>query len=289
MKRKIIGAVKNIESFVAINMPPTQLQRVLVRIIKEEDWAHRNLADEIAEEWLATFSSELQKRAEYERQRSKVSVFEFNSVSEQHIQGSCFIEPRNSPQERESKIKRANCVHIAEILKETTDDQFEELCANILELWHVESPIRTQRNADHGIDFFGKMTFRQFFGDSQISSGAEKQFKIWFVGQAKNYSASAVSTTEIREFVGSVDLARSKNFATLCDPLPELQIRAYDPVCYLFFTTGSFSEHAVRLLRRSGVVAMDGDQLATFLADRGIGIKRGRFDKAAFEKWAYRD
>lgn len=149
----------------------------------------------------------------------------------------------------------------------------------------MEEEFVSRRSADQGVDFFGRVPFGEIMKPSAIGSGAERQLKLWLVGQAKNYSASQVSTKDIRELVGSVNLARSKTYAGSIDPLSKLEMRTCDPVFFLFFTTGKLSKDAWSLLSKSGVVAMDGAQLAVFLADHGVGVVNGRFDEVEFRNW----
>lgn len=85
--------------------------------------------------------------------------------------------------------------------------------------------------------------------------------------------------------VGSVSLAKSKIYAGSKDPLSNLQMRACDPVFFLFFTTGNISRDALDLLNKSGVVAMNGEQLAMFLADHGVGLLDGQFNDLEFRNW----
>ncbi|SMX81870.1 hypothetical protein BSP239C_01428 [Brevibacterium sp. 239c] len=105
------------------------------------------------------------------------------------------------------------------------------------------------------------------------------------VGQAKHYQKTKVSTPDLRELVGSVQLARAKAFADDGRALQGLDLRACDPVFYLFFTTGTITLDGYKLLKASGVVSMDGAQLAAFLADNDIGITDGDFDESAAKSW----
>jgi hypothetical protein len=59
------------------------------------------------------------------------------------------------------------------------------------------------------------------------------------VGQAKHYQAMQSGTPDIRAVVGSIDLARGKAFGSASDKYPDLYIRVYDPVFYLFFRPGT--------------------------------------------------
>lgn len=57
----------------------------------------------------------------------------------------------------------------------------------------------------------------------------------------------------------------------------------------LFFTTGEISADGWDLCRKSGVVAMDGEMLASFLADKDIAIEDNgitkSFDADRFIDW----
>jgi restriction endonuclease Mrr len=65
----------------------------------------------------------------------------------------------------------------------------------------------------------------------------------------------------------------------------KLKVRPCDPVFHLFFTTSRLSADAWELLDQSGVVGMDGEMLAAFLADREIGCSPSGFDALLFGAW----
>ncbi len=112
------------------------------------------------------------------------------------------------------------------------------------------------------------------------------------MGQAKHYIDAKVATPDLRELVGSVNLATARAFAGL-DPekYTDLSIRIADPVFMLFFTTGEISTDGWRLSDKSGIVAMDGEMLAAFMADHDIALvtENGekRFSVDEFKKWLY--
>lgn len=281
-------AAKLIDSYVPIDMPPCLAKSVLKRIIEGEEWAEGDAVGEYAEQWLSRFVKGLRSRVAVDQSQSKICTFEFNSVNEAYLQGSCFEEPSNTPDEKVAKRRRLNSVHYQEVFKGICNLGFEKLCARIIGLWEVESEFCTRASADQGIDFFGRIPVGELIRPSAIGPGAERQLKVWCVGQAKNYNATQVSTKDIRELVGSINLARSKAYAGSKDPLAQLQMRACDPVFFLFFTTGSISRDARDLLQKAGVVAMDGNQLAMFLADNSVGLdENGVFSKENFLGWAF--
>ena len=84
-----------------------------------------------------------------------------------------------------------------------------------------------------------------------------------------------------------MSLAKSKAYAGAKDPLAQLQMRNCDPVFYLFFTTGTISRDARDLLKKAGVIAMDGIQLAVFLADNNVAVVNGSFDQQTFNAWIH--
>lgn len=108
---------------------------------------------------------------------------------------------------------------------------------------------------------------------------------VWMVGQAKHYQKTQVSTPDLRELVGSVQLARAKAFADGGAALQGLDLKVCDPVFYLFFTTGTISRDGYKLLDASGMISMNGAQIAAFLADNDIGVVQGVFDTAAAVVW----
>jgi hypothetical protein len=258
-------------------------------MIEHFEVASADAAIEVAERWHTRFKIQLQKRLLLEYQKAKIFCCEFCPTSDDHIQGSCFISPLCSEQEAQERNLRSNKKHYTEAFSTLTNDEFEVLCSRVLSLWKVEREFVSRRSADQGVDFFGRVPFGEVLKASLIGNGAERQLKIWLVGQAKNYHASQVSTKEIRELVGSVNLARSKTYARSKDPLADLEMRTCDPVFFLFFTTGSISKDAFNLLSKAGIVAMDGDQLAVFLADHGVGLGPDkRFSGDIFRAWAFK-
>lgn len=108
---------------------------------------------------------------------------------------------------------------------------------------------------------------------------------VWLVGQAKHYKATQSGTPELRELVGAIELGRAKVFGSTTSPLDGMDIRVADPVFALFITTGSISSNGWHLLKRSGVIGLDGEMVAAFLADRGVGMDGNKFANVKFMEW----
>lgn len=150
----------------------------------------------------------------------------------------------------------------------------------------------TPHSIDEGIDFYGVLNLSDLSNKSSkpIFPIFESSLKVWLIGQAKHYQKTKVATPDIREFVGSTNLGRSKVYSSVdSDKYKDLDIKVCDPVFMLFFTTGEISSFGWRLVRRSGVIAMDGERLATFLADKGIGVtdngEESNFSQEKFNDW----
>jgi hypothetical protein len=138
---------------------------------------------------------------------------------------------------------------------------------------------------DQGIDFFGQLSLGGRLDNASVLPSVDRKLKVWMVGQAKHYQKTQVATPDLRELVGSIQLAKAKAFADGGVALQGLDMKVCDPVFYLFFTTGTISRDGYVLLKESGMNYMNGSQVATFLADNGIGMIEGRFDDVSARAW----
>jgi hypothetical protein len=278
-------AARLIHTVLPVVSPPRPTIDVLGDIIRSQGWFVGADADDKAEEWLPRFIQRLEFIVAENVGEGRYLSFAFNSSGTAHLQGYCFCEPGDTEEIKSSKRKRANTISIFEHFKTIDDRQFEFLCGKVLGLLNVETPFVSKASADHGIDFFGRVKFGDMLKASLLHQGAEKNLHMWLVGQAKHYPESKVSTKEIRELVGSVELARANVFAGTSDPLRDLTAKLCDPIIYLFFTTGRFTRDSKELMSKAGVVSFTGLQIAQFLADRSIGLVVDNFDVGSFNAW----
>lgn len=252
--------------------------------------SNRWLGDEgAAREWAEglqrRFLDELRKQHNDLTSLGRFVPFAFNSSSEYMLQGAAFIEPADSEAVRGAKQRRARLSAYVIALEELAPLRFEALCAGVLGLLNVKRPMLTSRSSDEGIDFYGRLDIGTSIFPNDPYPTIQKQLSVWMVGQAKRYLTMQVSTPDIRELVGSIELARARAFGGQGEKYADLKLRLCDPIFYLFFTTGRISGDGWRLLERSGVVAMDGAMLASFFADREVGVFEGAFDDGSFQDW----
>lgn len=270
-----------------LDAPPEPLEDVIERIVaKHPEWGVE------AEEKAALWASNVQKRLEKHWKESlaagKQPRFAFNSVSDYKIQGGCFVEPCDTPEVQEQKRRRIRWRDYYDFLRLLTPDHFELVCTRILGLIGVPKPFLTPYRKDQGIDFFGMMSIADLTGHGALFPVFESDLILWLLGQAKHYPDAKISTPDIRALAGSAFLGRVRAFPKEGE-LPHLTVRACDPIIMLFFTTGQISADGWALCRRAGIVAMDGEMLAAFLADKQVGLEGEgelrRFSLEVFSKW----
>jgi hypothetical protein len=269
-----------------LDSKPMNIVDHIGRILIEKGWeSNTTNAREKAESWKNQTLTWLRREISSLSEVGRPSRICFNSSSDYMIQGSCFIEPKDSPDVQESKIRRLRSDAFYNLLLDINPGDFEKLCGKLIQFFGVENPTVTRKSADEGIDFFGKLTLESLFFPQDLTPTIQRQLTIWLVGQAKRYIESQSGTGEIRDLVGAVQLGRAQVFGSSESPYPTLKIRVSDPVFTLLITTGRFSANAWKLLNRSGVIGMDGEMLAAFLSDREAGIITDKIEKDAFLTW----
>jgi hypothetical protein len=151
---------------------------------------------EKAAQWDSGFREHLRRQLEASHQHSRPSRFEFNSSSDDYIQGSCFPEPGDSVTLRTAKERRAQYTTLESFLASLTNRQFEAVCKGILDLVGCAPAFLTRRANDQGIDFFGRLSLQGRLAQIYELSGIDRSMSAWLVGQAKHYSGRA-STPEL--------------------------------------------------------------------------------------------
>lgn len=287
MRRGPAAVAAILQERIHLKAPPVRVRELTTRILLEKQWSDSEAeAEETAESWEAQILARLQREHNTLAEQGRMSRFAFNSSDDRMIQGACFPEPRDDEVTLERKDRRSRAADYLAAFDSLNPSEFELLCGRLLELFGVDEPTVTRRSADEGIDFYGRLAFENVFFREDLSSNLQRQMGVWLVGQAKLLGATQAGTPLIRELVGSISLARSGTFGSRTAPHAGLDIRVADPVFALFITSGSLSGDAWRLLQRSGVIGMDGEMLAAFLADRSAGIGAdGTLTMEGFRSW----
>lgn len=286
MKPRIRHAVRNLIATFPVDSPPMPAIDWLARIYSSNN-QDANLADarEFAEKYEQEFLTDLRAEVSQLNRLGRFCPVEFNNSSENLLQGVAFIAPRDARDVKTQKKHRAQYKEYEAEIAQLDPGDFEALCAGLLATLGVDEPKLTPGSRDEGIDFYGHLSLESRILPKKLFSGVESQLKVWMVGQAKRYRTTQVSTSDIRNLVGAVDLAKGHAYGATDKKYQQLRLRVCDPVFYLFFTTGTISLDGWQLLERSGVVGMDGHMIAAFLADQKIGAVRGKYSRSMFVKW----
>ncbi|WP_197073537.1 restriction endonuclease [Frigoribacterium sp. MEB024] len=210
----------------------------------------------------------IEYQADSER-RGLTWQFELYGSNDEYLRGASAADPTLSEAERQTRARRAHARTIRTTLTSLTAPEFEIACTGILRIMGCADPHTSSQGNDGGIDFYGRLELEGRLDNFSTYGGFDRRVGLWLIGQAKHYPTRNIQTAHIRELVGSVELARTKG---AIHTWPGLHLRPFDAVIQVFFTTGDFSSGSNKLIDNSGLVAMNGDQLATFLADAGLGL-----------------
>lgn len=286
MRQGPLSAAKILLETVPLDSRPAAVIDLITQIVVDQKWVtDHSVAREKAEQWQREILNYLRNNQNALLEIGIPCRIAFNSSSEYMIQGACFIEPRDTEETRQSKLRRLRSEQYYQLLLGITPEQFEILCGKLIGLIGVQDPVVTRRSADEGIDFYGHLSFDSLFFPQDLTPTIQKQLCIWIVGQAKRNISTQSGTAEIRDLVGAVSLGRAHTFGSVHQPYSDLKIRLSDPVFVLLITTSSISANAWNLIKRSGVIGMDGEMVAAFLADREAGLGPEGLSREAFLEW----
>jgi hypothetical protein len=272
---------------VTIDSPPCDIRGILIEVFRETyPGKPESEISELAEKGVPSVISAV---LEDNNNRSLSGIpkrIELNSSSEDYLQGAAYIEGKEPEPLRELKTRRAQLGIYETFLRSITFGEFEKLCMKILSELGVENIRITKKTRDQGIDFFGNLPLYKHIFPDDINPTIQKQLRVWVIGQAKRYSRTTVSTPELRELVGSVELAIGKAFPDYATgDFTDLKVRVCDPVLYIFMTTGEISKDSWELKNKSGIILINSAILAGFLADRNIALLNGEVSEDDLKSW----
>lgn len=262
---------------------PEALVTLIARELEHADGLSAGLAAERAEVIAERTLTVIRKMHDTHVEKNMFKAYTFNSSDDSFLQGIFFVEPQDDEETAASKNRRSQLLEVRGALECLTPEGFERLCKAILTSFDPLSCDLTKYRSDQGIDFYAKVRWLPPLLSGAVDIEVFSRFDIWIVGQAKRYLDSKVSTPDLRELVGAVELARAGAYSLAGDRYPDLKMRLCDPVYYLFMTTGDLSSETVELAGRSGVIALDGFGVSELVAHMNLGFSAdGLFDEALF-------
>lgn len=138
------------------------------------------------------------------------------------------------------------------VLDQIDDREFEKLCACMLIELGCKPVYLTGESHDQGVDGFGYY---------DVSCRGVPAYRGLVFVQAKHFKKCVISSKDIREYVGSIELARDGIWATLKAKYPSLTCLKYTPFSLVYVTSGRVKKTVEVLGRKSGVIVFTGDDL----------------------------
>ncbi len=289
---KIAAIVDRLEQLIGIDGIP----RPLIDAIVSDGQANGGLLEiqaiERAENIRLSVTGEIRKRAQIADDTGRSTILTIVGVTSDMVAGFCHVLNTDHPQIAEAKRQRRQVQALSDAIRKLSFNDFELFGARVLAAIGASNAKITPHSGDQGIDFFGQLSLGQFQSVPLPFVRLSHDVVFSFMGQAKHYPTRALGPETVRELVGAVSLARTKTFSAENDDLfPGLILKPFSPVVIFLFTTGRLSKGATKLAEAAGIIARSGDQLATFLADKGVGTVNGpsgpTFDHQTFLEWLH--
>lgn len=144
-----------------------------------------------------------------------------------------------------------NSLLVAEAFITLTPAELEIFACRILLELGCSKVYLTPASHDQGLDGFGYIS-------SNINSRVFEEVLVFI--QAKHYEED-ISSINIREYVGSVELARDKIWALLKDRYPQLKVKKYTPFRLVYLTSGHIKRTTKILCESAGIDILCRDDL----------------------------
>lgn len=276
------GALAYVQQAVGLDAPPVRIAELVEAYLTKEVGPAG--ATEQVEAYARRVAVVMAREYEDSITSRKDPWFSYNSSSPDYVQGLCYAEPRDPGPIRAAKANRLGVLPFKTALQGLSFSQFEDVCAAALSLLGAREFRVTERTRDQGIDFYGYVLVGDLEGSAIPFFKFTDNMKLWLVGQAKHYVGGKVQAPELRNLVGSLNLARHKEYSSSTSLTTGLHLRSGDPAFALFLTSGTYTRDAVSLAQSSGVVTKDIDDIAKLLADRAVG--RAATGPEALAEWA---
>ena len=269
-RNEVDWLVERISEAIGPSGAPVFLHDCAAKVALEASFAKSlDEAFEVVEPILETIRVRLVELQDLAENRGTSWHIEVYGSESEWIRGSSFEDLSLDLVERGARIRRAFMSEVKKALKELSYQEFEAASTSVLRLLGCKDPTTSPQTDDGGIDFYGKLELKGRLNTPLPLGGIDARANVWLIGQAKHYPTRPIQPGVIRELVGSIELARTQSAIHSWDGL---MLRAFDATKILIFTTGWFSSGSLNLLANTGALSMDGDQLATFLCDAGVGF-----------------
>lgn len=245
-------------------------------------------AIELAASRRAAIFKIINDRHEAAQSKGLVHTLEISGSFRSRVGGAGKPSPTDDVKVTLAKQGRRQVAAIIERIRALTASEFEQFGAAMVRSLGASISERTRQTGDQGIDFVGTTRLGELLDHPQHIFRLAHDMQIDFIGQAKHYPNRTLQSSTVRELVGSLELARSRHFSSgKFKLLEDLSLKSFSPVFALLITTGRVSSGAREVAEKSGIIIRSGEQIATYLADLGVGIvpTTGEFSEVEFIDW----
>jgi restriction endonuclease Mrr len=261
-----------VEAAVGFQGPPRSLREVLEAEMRGHFRQLPIRAAEQAERLEERVRQRITEKQQEMENAGTIPVVIIHHASIRRVAGSCWVDPIDTEAVAAAKQGRVHVQQILAALRALTPDQFERFGSRILRELGAERVQVTRRSGDNGVDFYGFLSLGGIMQHPPAICQLAHNIQLLFAGQAKHYPNSAIGPATIREMIGAIALARFQVYSSEPDFFEAFKLLPYNPLLALLFTTGRFTKGAMEIADSAGVIARSGEQLATFLADRNVGM-----------------
>lgn len=285
----LMELLNRVEVSVGLQGPPRALREVL----EQEMLGHFQIvairAAEQAERWEDRVRQRIIEKQREMENAGTIPVVILHHASNRRVVGSCWVDPIDTAAIAAAKQGRVHVQQVLTALRALTASEFELFGSRILRELGAEQVQVTRQSGDNGVDFYGFLSLGGMMQHPPAICQLAHNIQLLFAGQAKHYPDTAIGPATVREMIGAIALARFQVYSSEPDFFEAFKLLPYNPLLALLFTTGRFTTGAREIAEASGIIARSGEQLATFLADRGVGMAENGnilvFDPQQFRDW----
>lgn len=262
-----------VEEAIGLQGPPRALREVLEQEMRGHFQQLPIRAAEQAERQEERVRQRITEKQREMENAGTIPVVIIHYANARRVVGSCWVDPIDTQAIAAAKQGRVHVQQILAALRALTADLFERFGSRILRELGAEQVQVTRRSGDNGVDFYGFLSLGGIMQHPPAICQLAHNIRLLFAGQAKHYPNNAIGPATVREMIGAISLARFQVYSSEPDFFEAFKLLPYNPLLALLFTTGRFTKGAMEIAESAGVIARSGEQLATFLADRNVGME----------------
>ncbi len=283
--------VRHLETELGIDGRSIHLKSAIEQVLVESSESPL-VAAERAEKLFAATRQLIDERDQELTSSGGIPILRLQGASSDLVSGSCFVLNTDEPMVASAKATRIFAADIQEQMRDLSFSEFELFGRRVLQQLGADNAKVTASSNDQGIDFYGEISVAQFGGLPEGFFHLSHNVRFTIVGQAKHYPKNKIGPNLVRELIGAMSLSRTRTFSNeKVDLFDGVSVSPFGPLLAVFFSTGEFTSGAKELARKAGLIVFSGSQLATYLADNGVGVAGesdgGHFDQAVFRKWLF--